>query len=61
MKTSEAQRRAVDNYNKKQDDVKIRFTKGKRDEVRQYALDKGHDSLQAYIKYLIKNDSNIDV
>ena len=61
MKTSEAQRRAVDEYNKKQDDVKVRFIKGSREQVRLYAKEHGYNSLQAYIKALIKRDSDIDV
>lgn len=61
MKTSEAQRRAVDKYNTNHDDVKVRFKKGSRDVVRAYAVVHGYNSLQDYIKQLVQADSGIEV
>lgn len=66
MKMSEeqrlvSQRKAVDKYHAKLDDVKVRFKKGSRDAVRAYAVAHGYNSLQDYIKQLVKADSGIEV
>lgn len=47
-------------YLDKMDDIKIRVPAGKREEIKRYAEQQGQ-SLQAYIKELIKADSKIDL
>lgn len=56
-----SQRKAVDKYHAKLDDVKVRFKKGSRDAVRAYAVMHGYNSLQDYIKQLVQADSGIEV
>lgn len=53
MAISEARSRANDKYIDNLDDIKVRVKKGMRDELRNTAKDKGFDSLNSYIKYLL--------
>lgn len=48
-------------YLAKQENVAVRFKKGSRNKVRDYALSHGYTSLAGYIKALIKADSNIEI
>ena len=61
MPVSNAQKKAVDKYMEKLDDIKLRVPKGKREELRKAAEAKGHDSLNAYIKALLEQDSGVSL
>ena len=48
-------------YLEKMEEVRIWVEKGKRDEIKQYAADNGHESLNAYVRKLIAEDSGLDL
>lgn len=61
MAVSEAQQRAVAKYVKKNyDEITIRVTKGKRDELREVAQGQGK-SLNAYIIAVLEADSGLEL
>lgn len=48
-------------YLEKQEELRVWVKKGKREEVKQCAADKGFDSYGAYIRKLIAEDSGLDL
>ena len=54
-KYTEAQAKATKEYLKKLDDIKIRVPKGKREEYRKLAIEKGYSSLNQFIIDAIEN------
>jgi predicted HicB family RNase H-like nuclease len=48
-KYTEAQAKAIKEYLKNFEDIKVRVPKGKRDEYRKLALEKGYSSLNQFI------------
>lgn len=53
----EANKRYLD----KMEEVRIWVKRGKRDEIKQHAVDNGYESLNAYVKKLISEDSGLDL
>ena len=61
MSTSDAQLKAIKKYLNSQDEIKLRIPKGKRDEIKKYAIEKGYGGIQPYLKALIEKDSGIEL
>ena len=62
MPTSDAQKKATIKYMKENlEEVRFRVKKGGKEQIQITAKDKGHGSIQAYMKHLIKQDSGIDL
>ena len=55
LKTKDSMRKAIDKYNAKFDEIKIRVPHGEKEEIKQLAANKGM-SVQAYIISLINAD-----
>lgn len=45
-------------YQSKLDDIRVRVPKGKKEEYRQQAIDKGYKNLTRYIVALLENDKD---
>lgn len=43
------------------DDIRLQVKRGQKEPLREYALSKGFDSLQGYIKDVLKKDSGLDL
>lgn len=53
-KTKESMRKAIDKYNEKFDEIKIRVPKGMKEEIK-YLAERNHQSMNEFIKELIEN------
>lgn len=53
----EANKRYLD----KMEEVRIWVKKGKREEIKQHAVDSGYESLNAYVRKLIADNSGLDL
>lgn len=61
MPTSDAQKRATMKYMKENlEEVRFRVPKGKKNELKQFATDRG-ESLQSWIIRLLEQDSGISI
>lgn len=60
-KTSDAMLKAIQKYKGNLDEVRFSVKQGGRGQIKQAAKSKGHASIQAYMKYLIRQDSGLNL
>lgn len=60
-KTSESMLKAIQKYKNNLDEIRFSVRAGGKEQIKQIAKIKGHESIQAYMKHLIRQDADIEL